>query len=169
MRVDHIAHVQQITDPDLQTGLLGDFPLQGLLDRLAGLDLPARQRPRPVAFGVLVQQQDPVILDHDCGNAHIHWHLPTVATPADQPTATRPHPTRTGHPAHQAVPVVGTRLTPSARRTGQQVHRADGQADVRDRKLRGSNQSRPVFGQPCWWSAANAAAISRSSHTPSTP
>jgi len=90
VRLHHVAHVQQVTDPDLQAGLLAHFALQGFLDRLAGLDLSARQRPRPVAFGVLVQQQDLVGLDHDRGNAHIHGHPKTVTIPADHHPAARP-------------------------------------------------------------------------------
>jgi len=56
----------------LNPGLLAHLPDQCAAEGLALLDLAARKRPGAPGPGVLVQQQDLVILDDDSGNPDIH-------------------------------------------------------------------------------------------------
>jgi UTP-glucose-1-phosphate uridylyltransferase len=75
---DVITDVQQPTHGHVKPGLLAHFPDQRVADRLTGLDLPARQAPRPAGVRVLVQQQDLTVLDQDSGDPHKH--PPTLTT-----------------------------------------------------------------------------------------
>jgi hypothetical protein len=56
----------------LNPGLLAHLPDQCAAEGLALLGLAARKRPGAPGPGVLVQQQDLVILDEDSGNPNIH-------------------------------------------------------------------------------------------------
>lgn len=67
-----IADVQEPAEGDLDAGLLAHLPDQGVGEGLALLDLPSRQRPGPAGVGVLVEQQNLVVLDHDPGDANLH-------------------------------------------------------------------------------------------------
>ncbi len=72
VRPNVITYVQHPADLDNDAGLLPDFPHQRLGEGLAILDLPAGKAPGAIAIGVLVQQQNPVVLDDDPGYADMH-------------------------------------------------------------------------------------------------
>lgn len=66
-----IADVEQPAGRYLDTGLLAHLPHQRLGQALPGLDLPTGQGPRPACVGVLVEQQDLVVLDDDSGHPNV--------------------------------------------------------------------------------------------------
>lgn len=63
--------VEQPAALDLDAGLLPHLPDQGLGQRLAVLDLAARQAPGTRAVGVLVEQQNLLVLDADTGHTRV--------------------------------------------------------------------------------------------------
>jgi hypothetical protein len=63
VRSNVITQEEQPADLDLDAGLLAHFPGQCLGQGLAGLQLAAGQRPAPRAVGVLIEQQDLLVLD----------------------------------------------------------------------------------------------------------
>lgn len=67
-----IAHIQQPAHLDVEAGLLTHLPGQGRGQRLAFLDLAARQRPGTAGVGVLVEQQQVAVLDDDAGDSDLH-------------------------------------------------------------------------------------------------
>lgn len=76
-----VAQVQQPADADVDAGLLPHLPRQRVAERFALLDLSARQGPGAAGVGVLVQQQNPVVLDEDAGHPYLQ-HLGNVPQPA---------------------------------------------------------------------------------------
>ncbi|GGU89929.1 hypothetical protein GCM10010182_00450 [Actinomadura cremea] len=64
-----VADVQQPSRFDGQAGLFPHLPDEGVGERLPVLDLSARERPGSAGVGVLVQQQDPAVLDQDRGDS----------------------------------------------------------------------------------------------------
>src|SRR5690606_13703934 len=64
-----VAHVQQSFDAHVEPGLLAHLPYERVAERFAGLDPPAGQRPGSIV-DVLVQQQNPPVLDEDPGDTH---------------------------------------------------------------------------------------------------
>jgi hypothetical protein len=67
-----VADIQQAAGLDLQAGFLAHLPHEGCGQGLALFDLAAGQAPCPPCVGVLVQQQDAIVLDDDAGHAHMH-------------------------------------------------------------------------------------------------
>ena len=66
-----VAHIQQAPRLDLQAGFLSHLAHESGGQGLAFFDLAAGQAPRPAGIGVLVQQQDAVVLDDDAGHSHM--------------------------------------------------------------------------------------------------
>lgn len=65
-----VAHVEETADLDVQPGLFVHLPHQGVGQALANLDLPSGKRPGPLGVGVLVEQQQTVVLDENAGDAY---------------------------------------------------------------------------------------------------
>ncbi|OLT34379.1 hypothetical protein BJF79_07370 [Actinomadura sp. CNU-125] len=64
-----VTDVQQPARFDVQASLLPHLPDERVGERLPMLDLPTRKRPGPPGVGVLIQQQDPAVLDDDGSNS----------------------------------------------------------------------------------------------------
>jgi hypothetical protein len=77
-----VADVQQPAHGHLDPGLLAHLPDERGTEGLTFLDLPAGQRPRPPAAGVLLEQKDLIVLNDDSGNPNMHaLNLPQETSP----------------------------------------------------------------------------------------